>query len=1214
VKNIWLVKFFTTICFLVFYPTQYLSAEVLLRDNFDDGVADGWTVVDNGTNNAPSNWSVVSGVYKETSNIWGTASGVDWLKDDKFYGTYSYRGNSSWNDYVLRARLKSDDDGQVGLMFRYEDDGNYYRFFIDNQRVVRRLEKRVGGVFTVLAEDFVSYEIGRWYDVRVDIDDVEIFNVTDTSFSSGMIALYCWRNTGANFDDVEVDSSFLQFSDVTDSNIRGVQQGGHGAAWADIDSDGDPEVYVTANYFLQEMPDMLFISSSGQEFSEEAALRGVDDIDDGTHGAVWADLDNDGDYDLWNGAYTINNLYVNDGTGQFADVTFQGGINKPDGKTRGVVAFDMDNDGDLDLFANNWGSEIGQENELYRNEGNMTFSPVSGGDLTLAIGSQGATGGDLDGDGDVDIILADYFGDHNVFVLLNDSNGIFSLQDNALLGLPMSGNCDGVTLGDLNNDGYLDLIIADSATKFVYVNNGNGAFSFTASFSAPGYMAAVADFDNDGDLDFYCPGDDRIFLNNGSANFDAVSNLGLPNTSSIDPRCASLSDIDDDGDLDIINIHKSGYNVLLRNDSIFSNYSIKVKLKRQSGQIGAFGTKIYIYESGHVGDANYLIALQEVSSQQGYLAQNEPVLHFGVGQRQFVDIRVIFPGGAVQDLVGFPTGTTVSVMENETPDTIQGGIDAAKDGDTVLVADGTYTGEGNKNLDFGGKAIIVRSENGPDNCIIDCEDDGRGFYFHNGEGADSVVSGFTITHGYTPEGGGGMRIEECSPTIENCMFSENQAGWGGGLSNYNSSPTVINCTFDNNSAASGGGMHNRESSPTITNCTFFENNANNGGGITNYLTYASIITNCILWGDTATSGPEIYDINSDTIVTYCDIDQDGYAGTNGNIRVDPRFVDPTNGDYHLRPDCPCIDAGTNDAPELPDTDFKGALRIIDGDGDGIATVDIGADEYPGVPVGGFTADPLLGPAPLTVNFADESTGIIDTWSWDFGDNSTSTAQNPSHTYNDPGTYTVSLTITDPGGSDTETKTDYITACKSFNDVPPGHWAEEAIYKIFFAGITKGCSQNPLLFCPGATVTRAQMAVFLGRGTHGSGFTPPPAIGIFADVDLSHWAGDWIEQAYHDGITKGCSTNPLRYCPEVNVTRAQMAVFLLRAKHGDSYPPPPATGIFADVDLSHWAADWIEQLYEEGITKGCATNPLRYCPETSVTRAQMAVFLVRTFDL
>jgi len=182
----------------------------------------------------------------------------------------------------------------------------------------------------------------------------------------------------------------------------------------------------------------------------------------------------------------------------------------------------------------------------------------------------------------------------------------------------------------------------------------------------------------------------------------------------------------------------------------------------------------------------------------------------------------------------------------------------------------------------------------------------------------------------------------------------------------------------------------------------------------------------------------------------------------------------------------------------------------------------------------------------------------------------------------------------------------------FQDVPPGFWAEEDIYKIYNAGITKGCFQNPLRYCPEDIVTRDQMAVFLGRGIHGSSFTPSPATGIFDDVPASRWAADWIEQFYNDGITNGCPFP--NYCPSSPVNRDQMAIFLLRAKHGSSYTPPAAEGIFEDVPVTYWAADWIEQLYQEGITTGCTQSPLRYCPENTVTRAQMAVFIVRTFGL
>jgi hypothetical protein len=146
------------------------------------------------------------------------------------------------------------------------------------------------------------------------------------------------------------------------------------------------------------------------------------------------------------------------------------------------------------------------------------------------------------------------------------------------------------------------------------------------------------------------------------------------------------------------------------------------------------------------------------------------------------------------------------------------------------------------------------------------------------------------------------------------------------------------------------------------------------------------------------------------------------------------------------------------------------------------------------------------------------------------------------------------------------------------------------------------------------VTRDQMAIFLLRGKHASTYTPPKATGIFQDVPTDFWAADWIEQLAIEGITLGCNVNPKLYCPNTAVTRDQMAIFLLRAKHGSDYVPPKATGIFQDVPTDYWAADWIEQLAAEGITSGCSVTPKLYCPTTPVTRDQMAVFLVRNFNL
>ena len=216
--------------------------------------------------------------------------------------------------------------------------------------------------------------------------------------------------------------------------------------------------------------------------------------------------------------------------------------------------------------------------------------------------------------------------------------------------------------------------------------------------------------------------------------------------------------------------------------------------------------------------------------------------------------------------------------------TIQKGIDEASDGDTVLVADGTYTGEGNKNLDFKRKAITVTSENGAEPTIIDCEEDGRGFYFHSGETEESVVSGFTITNGFvtgdgggiacnqnssptiqnniieensaTHEGGGIFCRDNCSPTITNNIITRNSAWWGGGIFlGYNSYGTIQNNTIEENSAdVCGGGIVCRlDSCGTIQNNAIEGNSAHLGGGIVCYQNSSPIIQNNTIEKNSATN-------------------------------------------------------------------------------------------------------------------------------------------------------------------------------------------------------------------------------------------------------------------------------------------------------------------------------------------------------------------------
>jgi hypothetical protein len=183
---------------------------------------------------------------------------------------------------------------------------------------------------------------------------------------------------------------------------------------------------------------------------------------------------------------------------------------------------------------------------------------------------------------------------------------------------------------------------------------------------------------------------------------------------------------------------------------------------------------------------------------------------------------------------------------------------------------------------------------------------------------------------------------------------------------------------------------------------------------------------------------------------------------------------------------------------------------------------------------------------------------------------------------------------------------------TFADVPSTNPFFPWIEALVAAGITSGCAVSPPQYCPDGGVTRAEMAVFLLRGIHGASYQPPSATGLFVDVPLGQTFAAWIEELAREGVTGGCAVTPPQYCPDGGVTRGQMAVFLLRARHGATYNPPAPTGMFTDVPTSQPFAAWIEQLAREGITSGCGATT--YCPDAAVTRGQMAVFLVRAFNL
>ena len=181
---------------------------------------------------------------------------------------------------------------------------------------------------------------------------------------------------------------------------------------------------------------------------------------------------------------------------------------------------------------------------------------------------------------------------------------------------------------------------------------------------------------------------------------------------------------------------------------------------------------------------------------------------------------------------------------------------------------------------------------------------------------------------------------------------------------------------------------------------------------------------------------------------------------------------------------------------------------------------------------------------------------------------------------------------------------------SFDDVPTSASIWSYVEAVYREGITSGCSTSPPRYCPNNSITRGQMAVFICRAAGIEPYNNPTP--TFGDVPSSSSQYAYVEALVREGVTSGCSTTPKLYCPNSPVTRGQMAVFLCRAAGLSPYSPVVPT--FTDVASTSGIYGYVERVYLEGITSGCSTSPPRYCPDSTVTRGQMAVFLCRAFDI
>lgn len=387
--------------------------------------------------------------------------------------------------------------------------------------------------------------------------------------------------------------------------------------------------------------------------------------------------------------------------------------------------------------------------------------------------------------------------------------------------------------------------------------------------------------------------------------------------------------------------------------------------------------------------------------------------------------------------------------------TISAAITAASSGDSVLVAAGTYAESLSiaKNITVAGEGFNV--------CTIDAQ--GTGFsavrFYSGSDGA--VIYGFHVIHGVGTMDfngrmvGGGVFCESASPSVRDCLITDNVADYGGGVGATDASPVIEDCWINNNVANFfGGGVMDMFGTPVISNCVIDANAGSDGGGlffmmspgtptVTNttvadntgdgvkYFMFAPTVTNSIVWGNGENTGVGV------TVAYSCIEDLDDVGP--GVIHTQPDFRSAATSDYSLVAGSPCVD--TADAGSAPAGDILGTARPLDGDGDTVAAPDMGAFEFDPVPPV-TTLDPAdtWHAAPVTVTIsAIDAGGVAGTFFYLGTD-----APQPypgSFAVSDEGATWISYFSTDFAGNVEATQTAYVgvdlTPPTTTDDAPSG---------------------------------------------------------------------------------------------------------------------------------------------------------------------------------